>query len=295
MDDSFPSKLQVWRGQAAVLPELPLPANGRILSGPPIPPTFADQLFAAETLSSTPRCTPAGIEPFSLQWFLEIENQRHGRHGRWLPRLLEFSRHAGETLLGLGNCLGTDWLQYARNGASVIVCLPSAEQLALVRRNFELRGLPGRFVQAAPGSLPVEAASVDVVCISNLLHELADPGPVIQEVYRILKPGGKVLAVTPARYDISFWSDFFFPWQHWLRSSTTATKPVTAGMSARSLRRLFGRFGEQRVYKRHLRRGETPHLWRWLPPAILERLMGRMLVLKAFKPLSAAMSMHLAA
>jgi SAM-dependent methyltransferase len=134
-----------------------------------------------------------------------------------------------------------------------------------------------------------------VVCVSNLLHELADPGPVINEVYRVLKPGGKVLAVTPARYDITFWSDFFFPWQHWFRRPSAAPTTATPGFSARGLRRLFSRFAEHRVYKRHLRRGETPHLWRWLPPAILERLMGRVLVLKAFKPLSAAMSVHLAA
>jgi ubiquinone/menaquinone biosynthesis C-methylase UbiE len=295
MDDSFPSKLHVWRGQAAVLPEYPQPVPDRAISGPVIPANLADRLFAAETLNSSPRLPPAGVEAYSLQWFLEIENQRHGRHGRWLPRLLEFSRHAGETVLGLGSGLGTDWLQYARNGASVIVCNPSSDQLALVRRNFDLRGLPGRFIPAAPGSLPVEAASIDVVCICNLLHELNDPEMVVHEVYRVLKPGGKVLAVTPARFDIAFWSDFFFPWQRWLNGSSLTPKTTIRGVSARGLRRLFGRFAEHRVYKRHLRRGETPHLWRWLPPAILERLMGRMLVLKAFKPLSAAMSVHLAA
>jgi hypothetical protein len=31
-----------------------------------------------------------------------------------------------------------------------------------------------------------------------------------------------------------------------------------------------------------------PHLWRWLPLPLLERLLGRVLVIKAFKPLSAA-------
>ena len=51
---------------------------------------------------------------------------------------MEFAKHSGETLLGLGNGLGTDWLQYARHGAAVIVCSSSAEQLALTRRNFEL-------------------------------------------------------------------------------------------------------------------------------------------------------------
>ena len=59
------------------------------------------------------------VEPYTLQWFLDIESHRHGRRGRWIPRLLEFAKHSGDTLLGLGNGLGTDWLQYARHGAAV--------------------------------------------------------------------------------------------------------------------------------------------------------------------------------
>ena len=76
-------------------------------------------------------------EPYSLQWFLEAERFRYGRRGRWLPRLLEFGKHSGETLLGLGDGLGADWVQYARGGAEVTACSTSVETLALVRRNFE--------------------------------------------------------------------------------------------------------------------------------------------------------------
>ena len=59
--------------------------------------------------------------------------------------------------------------------------------------------------------------------------------------------------------------------------------------SGRALRLLFDRFVEHRTHKRHLRRADVPHLWRWLPLPVLERVLGRVLVLKAFKPLSAAL------
>jgi hypothetical protein len=39
----------------------------------------------------------------------------------------------------------------------------------------------------------------------------------------------------------------------------------------------------------------VPHLWRWLPLPLLERLYGHFLVVKAFKPLSAATAAQLAA
>jgi ubiquinone/menaquinone biosynthesis C-methylase UbiE len=298
MDEPFPSKLHVWSSRtAALLPGLPFVANGRSVPGPHSPAEFADRLYAYEAMSPPAAASRANeaAEPYTLQWFLDIENQRHGRHGRWIPKLLEFAKHSGERLLGLGAGLGTDWLQYARHGASVVVCSSSAEQLTLIRRNFELRGLEGHFLHAPATRLPVEAASIDVVCVSSLLHEVADPRAVLDEVYRVLKPGGKVLALTPARYDIDFWFHVCFPWQRWLRYGFRARPAAAKRFSARGLRRLFGRFVEQRIYRRHLRRSEVPHVWRWLPQVVLERLMGRVLVIKAFKPLSAAMGIHMAA
>jgi SAM-dependent methyltransferase len=233
-----------------------------------------------------------GLQPYTLQWFLAIESQRHSRQGRWIPRLLEFAKHSGETLLGLGDGLGTDWLQYARHGADVVVCSPSAEQLSLVRRNFELRGLPGRFLHTSPVHLPLENASIDVACVSGLLDQAADPGAIVAELFRALKPGGKVLAVTPARYDVEYWQRRFFPWQYWFRKSTPSP---SVRFSARGLRRLFHPFVEHRIHKRHLRRSSVPHLWRWLPLPALERLIGQVLVLKAFKPFDSALATRLAA
>jgi len=286
MEGSYPGNLQLWDRWTASLAQDALEAPGHTLAGPHHPAAFAERLFACEALK--PPC-PDGraadsAEPYSLQWFLDIESQRHSRQGRWIPRLLEFAKHHGETLLGLGHGLGTDWLQYARNGTEVVVCSPSPEQLALIRRNFELRGLHGRFLHTTFTALPLESASIDVACVSSLLQEIERPEHIIAEVYRVLRPGGKVLAVTPARYDVDYWSGACFPWRR--RTGT----PATIRFSARGLRQLFGRFAEHRVYKRHLRRSEVPHVWRWLPRAILERIMGRALVLKAFKPLSAATS-----
>ena len=57
----------------------------------------------------------------------------------------------------------------------------------------------------------------------------------------------------------------------------------------------FRRFEEHRVCKRQLRRAEVPHLWRVVPLPLLERLMGRVLVVKAFKPVSTAILLQAAA
>ena len=98
----------------------------------------------------------------------------------------------------------------------------------------------------------------------------------------------------PQRYDdVDYWHHAFFPWQRWLGWSKKAN--VQAGYSARRLRRLFDGFVEHRVHKRQLRRSEVPHIWRFLPLSLLQRMFGRTLILKAFKPLSAISVQQMAA
>src|SRR5207245_2389623 len=143
--------------------------------------------------------------------------------------------------------------------------------------------------------LPLDNATVDVVCVSSLLDEAVQPEGVVSEIYRVLKPGGKVLAVTPARYDVDFWRYCCFPWQRWIRAASPTASWEWPRYSMHRLRRLFGRFVEHRIHKRQLRRREVPHVWRWVPLPVLERLMGHVLVLKAFKPLSATIPSHIAA
>jgi SAM-dependent methyltransferase len=304
MEQSYPSQLRLWEGQATAQEELfppseeSAPLASSTHAGPHNPVDFAHRLFAYESLNPP---APAvrfeeEVEPYSLQWFLNIEKQRHSRQGRWIPRLLEFAKHSGETLLGIGHGLGTDWLQYARFGAKVIVCSASTSQLGLIRRNFELRGLNGRFIHARPYCLPLDTASVDVVCISSLVQGVDNTRAMIEEVYRVLKPGGKVLAVTRARYDVDFWFRTVFFWYGWLGASRGEAQDMKSRRcSGRGLRRLFERFVEHRVHKRQLRRSEVPHIWRFLPLPVLARLMGRVLVMKAFKPLSVAISSPLLA
>ncbi|HEX4589427.1 MAG TPA: class I SAM-dependent methyltransferase [Gemmataceae bacterium] len=269
--------------------DLRLWTGSETASEPADPQEIADHHFVREAFRSPPRAFSA--EPYSLPWFEQIERQRYARQGYWLPKVLEFKRHAGEAVLGLGETLGTDWLQYARHGAQLIACSPTQDQVGMMRRNFELQGQAGRFLHAPPHALPLDASSIDVACI----HGPPVNAAMIDEVYRVLRPGGKVIVVAQARYDADYWNDFFFPWRQWFGNrragSRERSEPAATG---RGLRREFARFVEHRVYKRHLRRANLPPVWRFYPLPLMERLVGRLLILKAFKPLSAALAAAIA-
>src|SRR5262245_8519274 len=129
MESSYHSQSQVWDGR-------PAPPRGERPARLP-PPELADAFAAAEMLRPPGRRRRTnGPEPYSLDWFETVERNRYARYGAWIPRLFEFTKHAGETVLGLGDVLGTDWVRLARHGCGVIACSSSADHLALCKRNF---------------------------------------------------------------------------------------------------------------------------------------------------------------
>lgn len=255
-----------------------------------VAPPDPRELAARELLRPlTVRPTHHELEPFSRAWFEELEIKRYAPHGVWLQRVLEFTRHGGESLLMLGAGVGTDALQYHRHGVEVTVCAATSDYPELVRRNFDVRGLTARVVRSAPDhTLPFERGAFDLAYLNLLSTPPTNLPETVAELYRILKPGGKVFVLAPARFDVKLWSAVLLPYRRWCRSRPADLSDAPR-YTKRSLRALFPRFTEARVAKRHLRRSEVPPLWRWLPTSIMERLIGRVLVLRAFKPISAAM------
>jgi SAM-dependent methyltransferase len=231
------------------------------------------------------RATP-GLVPFSAAWFDELEQKRYQRHGVWLPAALEFGRHPGEAVLLLGPGLGSDAIRYLRTGSLVTIGLSPGDRAELIRDNLSRHGLAARLADVSGPRMPFPDGHFDVVTW-NALYDPQPPDPArVDELFRVLKAGGKVIGLFPARYDAGYWQDLLLPlqWLYWHRPADPTTGAKTSG---RRLRALFGRFHQFRVAKRHLRRSELPHPWRVLPLVLLERLLGRVLVFKAFKPLSA--------
>ena len=248
----------------------------------------ADWLASRETWRPYPSRSPyVRPEPYSLDWFNWVERRRYSRHGQWILKLLEFDRHENEQVLCLGDGLGTDWVRYAIGGAQVTIGSPMSELLQLARKQFELRGLNGEFCHTPLSSLPARTDTVDVVCLSGLSAPLDLNSGVVDEIYRVLRPGGKLIAVVPAFRSVAYWQSWLQPW---LRLFPASEAPAERGYTARQICELLGRFRSHSVSKRHLRRSDLPHLWRCMLLPVAERWMGQFLVLKAFKPLSTAIA-----
>lgn len=247
------------------------------------------QLAARELLRPvSARTTRRDLEPLSRSWFEELEIKRYAPHGGWLRRGLEFSRHVGESIVMLGAGAGSDALQYHRHGVHVTVCTTPTDHPDVIRTNFDIRGHSIRIVPTADATaMPFDRWSFDLAYLNALHDPPEDPAAVVADLYRVLKPGGKIFALFPARYDTNFWQNLLVPYRKWYTPPVKLTDAPR--YSSRSLKKMFATFSEHRIGKRQLRRSELPYVWRFLPLTVLERVMGRVMLLRAFKPVTAAL------
>jgi SAM-dependent methyltransferase len=64
-------------------------------------------------------------------------------------------------------------------------------------RRAHTRGLALIRAEAEPACLPIASGRADVVIMSELIEHLVDPDSVLDEVRRVLRPGGTLLLSTP--------------------------------------------------------------------------------------------------
>ncbi|QVL33629.1 class I SAM-dependent methyltransferase [Telmatocola sphagniphila] len=251
---------------------------------------YAYELAMSETWRRfSNRHRKSDLEPFSLPWFDSVNEKRYIRHASWIPRLFEFARHKGERVLLYGTGLGSDAIQYAKNGAKLTVCSTDKVHLHWTRKNLDLHKLSATMQFCRPTELAIASDSVDIVTLS-FFNEVPEPlAHILDEAWRVLRPGGKIIAVVPARYGAGFWRKVLCFWESWFKSSRNSPKanPTYRGTD---LKKSLENFEVRRITKRHLRRSDMPSFLRWAYFPVLERLFGQIFVIKAIKPIRAALA-----
>lgn len=109
--------------------------------------------------------------------------------------LHEYRAFRGKRVLDVGCGNGYVLSRYAREGALVAGVDLTRAAVELSQRRFTLAGLPGVFHQANAESLPFGEATFDCVCSMGVLHHTPDTGGAVAEVYRVLKPGGRLITM----------------------------------------------------------------------------------------------------
>lgn len=139
-------------------------------------------------------------KPYTLAWFNELSFKRYTRYYAYFREVFEFTFHSGERVLEVGCGIGTDLIEYAKNGAKVTGVDLGEDQIELTKRNFALRGLPYEELRVSNAEeLPFGDAVFDLVVSIGVLHHTPNTGKAIAEIRRVLKPDGRAIILVYAR------------------------------------------------------------------------------------------------
>jgi SAM-dependent methyltransferase len=239
--------------------------------------------------------TAAELERGSPAFFRKVEEHRYEVYAPWLKRAVGFEAFAGRRVLEVGPGLGTDHAQFARAGARTYAIDLTATHLELTRRRFALERLETRLARADAELLPFAEASFDVVYSFGVLHHTPDTGKAVEEVLRVLKPGGLAIVSLYHRHSAFHWISTVLC--RGIRRGELVTKgyrrllseieqgaresgatPLVKVLSRRQCRRLFAGFRQVTVRSDHIDYGHVFPSRPPSPPAArrrLEKLAGR--------------------
>jgi demethylmenaquinone methyltransferase/2-methoxy-6-polyprenyl-1,4-benzoquinol methylase len=130
----------------------------------------------------------AVFEAVAPRYDLMNDIMSFGIHRLWKRRLVALlNPQPGEQIVDLAGGTGDIAAQIAARGGRVTVIDPSEGMMAVGRQ----RGLAGVDFQLGSGeSIPLADNSVDRLAISFGIRNVTDLGQTLQEIHRVLRPGG---------------------------------------------------------------------------------------------------------
>jgi SAM-dependent methyltransferase len=130
-------------------------------------------------------------------WFVRFLERTSTRPGEHHPAVALLELDRGQRCLDVGCGVGEDARSIADLCGARVVGVDVNERMAQesVSRSAGRDGLA--FVVAEAGRLPFAGSAFDAAWVKRTLMHLADPGGAIAEMARVVRPGGRVVAVEP--------------------------------------------------------------------------------------------------
>ncbi len=235
------------------------------------------------------------LKPGSREFFAETERYRYEAQP-FMRKAMEFDAFKGKRLLEIGCGLGTDLLQFAKGGAEVTGVDLTTASIDLVKKRFALYGLPVRAQVGDAERLPFSDASFDVVYSFGVLHHTPNTRKTIDEVYRVLKPGGRIIIMLYHRHSIHVALGALIYRiskrirrtghtlvEDWVRIYDGDDNPLGKAYSRSEIRSMFSRFDNLRMSTYDPIRRKYPAVVNWVNQWFLSRRWGFWLVIKGRK------------
>lgn len=155
--------------------------------------------------------------PLTKEWFDQIEDHRY-KVEPFIHSVAQFPRHHGKKLLEVGVGAGTDHLQWARAGVECFGVDLTEAAIETTKVRFRLYGFASNLQRLDAEELPFPDESFDVVYSWGVIHHSEKPEVIINEIRRVLKPGGRFIGMLYGRR-----SPLVF--KFWVKHALLAGKP----------------------------------------------------------------------
>jgi SAM-dependent methyltransferase len=128
------------------------------------------------------------------RFFRDLDEYRFEKLA-YLQPILDAPRWRGQRVLDVGCGVGTDLVRLGRAGAMLTGVDLSTVAIELARQNLTQQGLSADVRVSDGEELTFASDSFDVVYAHGVLQYTADPRAMVREMYRVLRPGGQLVAM----------------------------------------------------------------------------------------------------
>ncbi len=259
-----------------------------------------DELKAAEykehirkQWNNTP-CGKVGDITYDLVYFENVEKNRYDSYATWMKPFYgyESEKHKDISILEVGFGQGTDLVQFAKGGAKCTGIDYTPNHFELAKLNFELRGLKADLHLGDAANLPFDDNSFDKIYSFGVLHHTPDIDKCIEEVYRVLKPGGTfIMSLYNKNSLFHYYTKVFLEGVLRLRFLTLGymgvmatleegadgknIKPLVNVYNKKSLKPMLNKFKTTQFDIRHLQKRDIPILGSILSQKYLDKLQKK--------------------
>lgn len=197
------------------------------------------------------------------EYFDEVERRKYFVEPH-IREFADFPRWGGKDVLEIGCGIGTDSVNFARNGADLTIVELSTESLEITKKRLEQEHLRANLINGNAeqlGELLPAGKRFDLIYSFGVIHHTPHPERVVKAIAQRLKPDGELRIMVYARHSWKvLWIYAQYAWRepwNWGKliakySEAQIGSPVSYVYSASEARRLLGEFQIVSMSKDHI-------------------------------------------